>query len=474
MIKLKNFLNQKTLLFISPVLIFIILRYVLGFNGLYGQDSHEYYRYSNAIIDFFKTGNSPGDYFWPIYYPAFGAITGLLIDNLFSLQLISFLSLSGSLFFLYKIMENIFIDKKYFSLYLTITFLFAPYVFRNSAVIMSDMLAVFFVTVSFYFFMQYESKPGLKQLILFSTFSALAILTRYASIVVLVVPIVFIAYHILKRKNFTHIIVLILGHLILVIPMLLISHTKLTENFGHIWIKGWSISNFLMSDFVTSEGSQNNRFSNIINSFSSIFFPTYIVFGLVLVVLSQRNIPKNKYWIISTIIVLLYALFISGIPFQNQRYLLLSFPFVVIAIFPGFDRLMNLLKARKSLIYATIFFMLLIQLFFCIYFFKSAYNRNELEKEIAGFVKSTNHTSIYAFDIDISFTSYDINKTIWNLREKKYDEFEKGSLVIFNEDKFKTQWANHNPMFNWNKLKSNYTLLELKDFRDGWKVYEIR
>ena len=87
---------------------------------------------------------------------------------------------------------------------------------------------------------------------------------------------------------------------------------------------------------------------------------------------------------------------------------------------------------------------------------------------------NSDYQDIYAFDIDVSFTSYGVNKNVFNLWKEKYNEFKTGSLVIFNEDKFKDQWAGKNPMLNWIELKTNYTLKELKDFGDGWKAYEIK
>ena len=204
---LKKYYNLKSLILLSPVLFFLIARFVTGFNGLYGQDSHEYYRYSRAITNFFETGNSPGDYFWPVYYPILGSILGFVVGNLFSLQFISALSLSGSLYFLFRIMKEIFIKKQNISVYILITFLISPLVFRNSLVVMSDLLTIFFITGSFYFFIDYLHKTEYKQLIFFSVFFTLAILTRYAAVVVLVIPAVVIIHQIVKNRKYSHLLI---------------------------------------------------------------------------------------------------------------------------------------------------------------------------------------------------------------------------------------------------------------------------
>jgi hypothetical protein len=339
---------------------------------------------------------------------------------------------------------------------------------------MADMLTVFFITVSFYFFIDYMHSNEIKQIIFFSVFSAMAVLTRYAAVVVLIIPSFIIINQIKKNRKVLHLLILLAIAAILSIPHILIRESKATEFLTHSWLQDWSLSNFFKNNFITSEGTQHYRFLNILYSFSSVFYPTYMVFGLVLVVLSERNLPKNRFWLISVSLVLLNAFFLAGIPFQNQRYLLLSYPFVIISVFPGFDRLVNILKKRKSLLFSAISLMLIIQIFYCIYFFKPVYERNILENQIADFVKNDPHKNVYTFEMDVSFMSYDVNKTVINMWKEKISDFSSNSIVVFNPEKFKEQWANMNPMLNWNELKSNYTLQELKDFGDGWKAYEIR
>ena len=39
------------ILWVLPLLAFGALRVGLGFNGLYGQDAHEYYRYGKEIFE---------------------------------------------------------------------------------------------------------------------------------------------------------------------------------------------------------------------------------------------------------------------------------------------------------------------------------------------------------------------------------------------------------------------------------------
>jgi hypothetical protein len=371
-------------------------------------------------------------------------------------------------------MKEIFGEQKNLSLYILITFLLSPFVFRNSLVVMSDLLTIFFITGSFYFFIDYLHKTEFKALTFFFVFFTLAILTRYAALVVLVIPAIMLIHQIVKNGKYIHLLISFSIVLILSLPHILIRETGSIEFLRHSWLQDWSLSNFFQNNFVTTEGTQHYRFPNIIYVFSSIFSPTYLIFGLVLLVLSERNLPNNRFWLISVFIVLLNAFFLAGIPFQNQRYLLLSYPFVVITLFPGFERLVMLLRKRKFLFYSIISVMMILQIFYCIYYFKPVYERNNLEKRISGFVRNDTHKNVYAFDIDVSFMSYDINKNVINMWKNKITEYKPDSIIIFNQEKFKDKWKGKNPMLNWNELQINYSLVQIKDFGEGWKAYEVK
>ena len=92
-LKKNNKLSSYLVLTLVPALIIIFTR-AFGFDGLYGQDSYEYLRYSNALYNAFNGGESAGDYFWPLYYPLLGAIANFLFGNMvITLSLINFISL---------------------------------------------------------------------------------------------------------------------------------------------------------------------------------------------------------------------------------------------------------------------------------------------------------------------------------------------------------------------------------------------
>lgn len=113
-VKLSSKLNRSMIrkyyiVYLFPILIWIIVYFGFSFDGLYGQDVYEYLRYTEALKTFLVTGKSPEDYFWGIYYPVFGSILGFIIPNIaMSLQLISVVSLVVTSIYLDKIIRLIY------------------------------------------------------------------------------------------------------------------------------------------------------------------------------------------------------------------------------------------------------------------------------------------------------------------------------------------------------------------------------
>ena len=131
----------KTLLLIGfPIVSFLLLYLGYGFDGLYGQDGYEYLRYTNALGNYFISGENPGDYFWPLYYPILGALGSYITQSAsVSLLLISVLSLSLSGFYLKKSIDLLFstANTNLSSFYVFVFFLLSPYIFKHGILVMS-------------------------------------------------------------------------------------------------------------------------------------------------------------------------------------------------------------------------------------------------------------------------------------------------------------------------------------------------
>ena len=462
-------------LFLLLVLVFI---WLTGFNGLYGQDSYEYLRYTKCLSVFVKTGTSPGDYFWPLLYPIVGAIFSFVFPLPFSLQLISVLSLLGAAVYLEKIIVLIFnAEKNWARLYVFLFFLFSPYMLRGSLVVMSDSLSIFCMVAAWYYFERYRRVVEHKFFLAFVFFFAAAIAARYAAFVVLVTPAIIMSVIFLRNFKVSLLLLSICIVTLLFFPHFLIrSHDPLGFLY-HEWVLSWSPLNFFHNRFNTIDGIASYSFYNMLYAFFNILHPAFYFAGIVFLIicLATKNQIKDKKMGVLIIAVSLYAIFLAGIPFQNLRFLLLSFPLVLIALFPGYNVTHKYL-IKKGLLKYGIGLVLVIQLGLFYKLFGSFYNNNKTEKQVAAEMLKYPGT-VYTFSIDGALKAYGFKGNIINMYNVKVDTLKNAdtnAYVLFNVKQFAEQWKNKNPMMNWEYLNKKYALVQQEEMPNGWTLYRIR
>jgi hypothetical protein len=203
-----------------------IVRVAFSIDGLYGQDSYEYLRFSSAIKAGWESGHWPSGFFWPIIYPLLGALlTFVTSDTAFSLQMISVLSLAGTLIYLHRILSFFTRNDRTIQIYLTLGVFLSPIVFRSSFLCMSDMLCVVLVTAHLYYAIRYKTEREAKALFLATLLGVLAVFTRYAAAPIVVVTSIWVVVVFLKHFRFIHLFWAVIAIALGVIP-----HFVYTDN----------------------------------------------------------------------------------------------------------------------------------------------------------------------------------------------------------------------------------------------------
>lgn len=459
-----------------PVLVLMALITLFGFNGLYGQDAYAYYYYSEAVRGFLNTGQDPGNFFWPVGYPVFAGIlsvTGIPVS--LAMQMVSIMSLLGIVYLLSRLIGFQHSDSgNQKTVYLFICFCFSPFILKAGVIGMSDLPAAFFVLAAYYTFCLYLKESNVKWALLFGIMASLSVLTRFPSIVLVALPAILIIYWMVKRKKVFHLLALSIMAVLGIMALIRFSDNSLSSLFNHPALTDWSLFHGLQREFTTMNGHIFYRFPNIVYVAYNWIHPGFMILGLILIFFI-RKWDLKIYWV-PLAIVGVYALFLIGIPIQNKRFLILSFPFIVLFLYPAFNRLMSSrILVRKELRYVLFGLVMLLQFSIFAYYFNQVYQLNRLEKEIAGYVK--HHYAgkdIYSFSVDISFRAYGTNNTVLNLYEKKYEVFSEGNLVIFNAGLLENQWEQLNPMVNWKLMNELCELKLLHEFSNGWKLYLIQ
>jgi hypothetical protein len=462
-------------LFFIAVLSFL---WITGFNGLYGQDSYEYLRYTRCLNEFFKSGTDPGDYFWPILYPLSGAVLSFAIPLPFALQIISILALLLASIYLEKLIILIFqAEKIWVRLYVFLFFLLSPYMLRASLVVMSDSLSIFFVVAAWYYFEKYKRSVTSKSFLLFVFFFAAAIATRYAAFIVLLVPAIVIGIKLFRNLKFLNLLVAICIVAVLFIPHFLIRSHNPFGFLHHEWILSWSPLNFFRSQFDTLDGIEKYSYYNLPYAFFNLVHPAFCFAGLLFIAIIYKIRKRVKDLGLLPVLfsILFYGLFLAGIPFQNMRFLLLSFPLVLIVLFAGYSEMQQYLFQRKLYAYGTAL-VLIIQIGLFYRVFIPFYSDSKTEKQVSANMAKYAGSTLYTFSIDMALKSYGYKGNIINMSQVKIDTLrnkDTNALVLFNVKQFSEEYKDKNPMINWEYLNKNYALVKIDDMPEGWTLYQL-
>lgn len=459
-------------IFVFLLSILILIRYIIGFNGMYGQDSFEYIRYAESLKKYMYTGEHPGDYFWPVGYPILISTISVFTGDIFLAgQLLSLLGMVGILLYSLWFIRFIATDKDQQILYyLFIFMILSPFLLRGALIVMPDVITAFFVLASLFHYLK-STKSGTHHFMWGTLFGALSIMMRYTAIIIWFPAAMAGLYYCLKNKQWMILLLSSLIAVLIFLPHLLIRQEDSFKFMGHSWLTGWSPVNFFKRSFTNPDGFQQNRLYNFIYALGGIFHPGYFLSGLAFLMFII-NKKQTSIFYITVISILFYLIFLAGIPYQNYRFILIVVPIAIVLLYPGYQNLVN--KWPKIVKFVFIPFIIFFQILSFTYGFKIIYERNQLELKIANYLKNNPTQNIYLFDMDVALKGYKVQTNYYNLWEKEYNIYIPGSSVLFNESKFSTQWKGRNVMNNWEYLKENYSLMEQQDFGDGWILYEIK
>jgi hypothetical protein len=202
--------------------------------------------------------------------------------------------------------------------------------------------------------------------------------------------------------------------------------------------------------------------------------PGFIFAGAVLIVFFRIKTLSPFFMKIIAATILVYALFLAGLTFQNDRILILTFPFVLLLLSGTYLEMSERLKkAKTSYFYIMVILVIVIQLGLFYRAFRPFYENNKTIRTIAAQMLQYPDKPIYTFNIDMALKGYGIKNEIISLWDKKLTDFEPGSLVLFNYINSREQWKGMNPMLNWEEMNRAHHLDLKENLPGGWVLYEI-
>ena len=299
--------------------VFLIIARCFQFNGLYGQDGHEYLHLANSIQEYFKGHFSQRSSF-PLAYPFFGWLlsrTG--IDAALSLQLISTISFLISVIYLKRLLRHFYAEEKSATLFIALFFILSPYVIRFSILVMSDMMAMSSLLVCFFHTIRYSEKWKTSDLIVVACSAMLALQTRYATAFPVIILNFYLFFSFIKRKKLPSAFHLILV-LFLNIGISVGAYILQSEVFGWKYENGsfrfaysikninWSVAHFFQDHFENADGTQQYSYWNIFQVWNNVFHPAFLFCGIVLLLFIRKaDFAKSQNRLVASTIIV-YAL----------------------------------------------------------------------------------------------------------------------------------------------------------------------
>ncbi len=470
--------EKKTGLVFYFTWIFLLIVFVIvsGYNGLYGTDCHEYLRYTHRLADLLSSGIPAGDFFWPVNYPLMGALLSVVAGPQVALQLWSIFGAAWILFLLFKVLIREFPGREREALFYVVVFLgCAPFFFRYSVSIMTDITALAFACSCFY--LLYLTVYCNKRVTIYfiPVFASLAVFTRFA-MAPLLFPVLLVSVIIMLRSfRPVPLFISFIASLIPVIVHFYFKSTHAADIFHHDLMSDWSVMNFFRSSFNTIDGSMQYFLPNIIYVFSFLVHPGFVYPGILFltILIFKKNKPLLV-WPVMLISMLCYLLFLAGMSIRNDRFLMVVLPFYLVFCFPAYLSVLAYFHGKKNILRLLLIGTVVLQLVFAGRAFLPFYKYNRIEKQLTDKMKSYHPDVLYTFAMEGALRSYGYNGIVVPMWPHKLDSVVTGSMMLFNRASCEKRWKDQSPMINFHLLKDSADAVLREAVGDGWEIYEIK
>ncbi len=454
---------------------------MLSFNGLYGQDAHEYLRQSRVLFDRMQGVPAPapglGEAEFAGGYPLAAALLQWLIpDDILAIQMVSWLSAGLALWFFNQNLRLLSPGARAESraVFTGLALALSPYFLRAGLTGMSDALGLALALGALWLGLRVVYKGRTPDAVAAAVLIAWAVTTRFA-LAALLAPLAGAMLLILwRQRNVLGILAMTIAGAVAFLPHFWLKNGVVIHPAHHSMVQHWSLLHLFQSTFSNENGIANYLFPNIMYLLFPLCHPGFCLLLPGLLILSKKTdviLPSKK---VLLACLALYLLLLGGLPHQNLRFLLPAYALLLLLFFPAWDRMFAYgFYFFKRLTWSILAAVLAVQLFASVKIMAPVLARNRLEVDIAKEMQTVlpPNATVYAFDLDIALESYLPDIQWKNMWIQQYDAFPDGSFVLFNEPLLRPQWQGRNPILNWDNLNQQKQLVLKKELPGGWKLF---
>lgn len=445
-----------------------------GYEGLNGADSHDYFRVARAWSAWLHGGERPPAAEHPAAYPLAGAVLGMATgDILLALRAIPFISFLLTGLVMLRLVRRQGLEGTVAVAFVLLCIGACPFLLRHALVVMSDVPAAALVFISFWGLVVWRERASAKWFLLAAVAGALAVTFRLAAVPVLGGAACWLIWEKgVGRRGWM--IRAGVGLVLLLFAGLFTFRTGwLAEHCAGTPVEHWSGLNLFRTEHHSDDGVLRYRVPNILYVVSIIVHPGFMPIGLLLSPFVRRADFRTFGVGLAVFMLVAYLLFTAGLPFQNDRVMLMALPFVAYLFAPAFGRAWVWLGSKKLRSWLVVDAIAVVQMgFFARAIFPFMRNAG-VERELAAAVLEAGARHVYTHGMGPVLSNYCPGVEVTELWYGRIERFEPGALVLVYPENLEEQWRGLPPHENWTHAQRQ-GLTPVLDRPDGWVLMRVK
>jgi 4-amino-4-deoxy-L-arabinose transferase-like glycosyltransferase len=316
----------------------LAMRALWPFDGLYGQDAFAYFRYARALWPWLLHDAPLPIYYWPSGYPILVALV-LPFSGWSSTagQIVSMAAGASAAALTFLLCRELLSDApggRAAALAAGLIVALSGAVLRASLVVMADATALACCAAALWTLARYMRTGRWRWLAGAALALGWAIITRWECGLLALPMLIFVLVqgrvNIVTSTTILHWLAAAALGALVVVPQFVVSGATGGAPSEHQWVVAWNVANAWHSDFTTVDGTQHYALPVAAFYLAQLAWPSYLAPPLALLcVLGALWLVRQRRWPALALLVgwpLTLWLFLSGIPYQNSRFVLPALP----------------------------------------------------------------------------------------------------------------------------------------------------
>lgn len=443
----------------------------LGYQGLNGQDAHDYLRIARAWQSFFEGGQRPLMAEHPHGYPLLAALLGYLVGPLWALRIISIVAFVTMAVMLHRLLRDHASDGPVARSLAFLGIALSPFLLRYALTTMSDVLALAFTTAAFSAALTWMRTRGSRSLVAVILWLSLALFVRLA---VAPIAMLLLTQLVLVRNRVRigprTLAIAVTG--IVVAGSVLIAMWQQDGKLAGTPLAEWSPLNWFRRTLRSDDGVLHYMFPNILYAFGVVIHPGHFTVGLLILPFFRWKDLSDPCTRSAAVLLVGYLLFVAGMPFQNDRVLLLALPFTVVVFRHAFARAWAALQGRGYRPLLAVMVLALLQGALFIRAMLPFIRQAQVERELSAFALELAPSHLYTHGMGAALNTYCPGVPVTELWYARIDRFDHGAVLVVHPANLAEQWSGLFPAINWSTAQEAGAVT-VHHRADGWVIARV-